>query len=141
MKNTTVFTIVLLFVISFATSNCTADHNFIPSTEEILTRNGWEVDYYFQQHDMTGEFSEYRITFRTSGTIYCRTGNEVNSGSWNLVMDPSQPEIININLNTTNPCVNKLSGSWILVNKYSSTMNFENGQPPSASIMHIRIKP
>ena len=141
MRNTKLFTIVLLFVITITASNCSADHNILPTTEESLTRNGWGVDYYFQQQDMTSEFEEYRITFRSNGTVNCRKETEMISGTWNKAVNAGQSEIISINISTSNPSINKLNGSWKLVNQSSNSMNFENFHPSLTSVLRIRVKP
>ena len=141
MKFTNVLTIATLLVISLSATHCTAGKDYVPSTEEMLIRNGWGIEYYFQQLNMTNEFSDYRITFRSNGIINCRKDNELISGSWNRVVDASQSEIIVINISTTNTVINKLNGSWTLLNLTSQYINFEDGQQPGGSLMRIRVKP
>lgn len=141
MKFTNVFTIAALLAISLSATHCTAGKDYVPSTEETLIRNGWGVEYYFQQLNVTNEFSEYRITFRSNGIINCRKENELISGSWNRVVDASQSEIIVINISTTNTVINKLNGSWTLLNLTSQYINLEDGQQPAGSLMRIRVKP
>ena len=141
MKNANVFALALLLPLLIFISNCSPDQYIKPSTEDLLTRNGWSVDYYFQQQDITGEFGSYRITFNPSGTIFCRNENEIISGSWNRIVDAGgQKEIISISINSTNPSINKLNDSWTLVSLTASTISFEDGQFPSNSVLRIRIK-
>ena len=49
-------------------------------------------------------------------------------------------EIISININSTNPSINKLNDSWTLASMTASTISFEDGQFPSSSVLRIRIK-
>ena len=132
--------IPFLFLLAISTSNCTPDNEFIPSTEETLTKNGWGVDYFFQQQDMTSEFSDYYITFRPSGAINCRIGNEVITGTWNRIVNPDQSELIDISIATSNQILNKLNGSWSLKFKTSIIITFEDYQLQSGCMMRIKIK-
>ena len=140
MKNASVFTIALALFVTAIFTNCTPDYTFAQSTEETLTRNGWSVDYYFQQQDMTNEFGSYRITFNSDGIISCRNDNEVVSGTWNRVVSSDQKEIIGININCPNQNLNMLSGSWALRGQTSSTINFEDSHP-TTSVLRIKKQP
>jgi hypothetical protein len=140
MRNTSVLPIVLLLSLSTIFSNCTPDYTFIQSTEETLTRNGWSVDYYFQQQDITNQFGNYRITFTTDGIINCRNGNDVITGDWNRVVSSDQTEIIGININCFDPDLNRLSGSWSLRSQTANTLSFEDNHV-TTSVLRIKIKP
>ena len=140
MKITIAIPFVLLLAVSLSTMNCSPDNDFTPSTEETLTRNGWGVDYYMQQQNISSEFDEYFITFRNSGTINCRKGTEVISGTWNMNVDMNQSEMIVINIATSNPSINKLNGSWSLKSTTASTMTFEENLMQSGCMMRIKIK-
>jgi hypothetical protein len=140
MKNACTPIIALLLSLSVIFSNCTPDYTFIQSTEETLTRNGWSVDYYFQQQDMTNQFGNYRITFTTNGTINCQNGNDVVTGDWNRVVSSDQIEIIGININCSDPDLNRLSGSWSLKNQTASTLSFEDNHV-TTSVLRIKIQP
>jgi hypothetical protein len=140
MKNACAPIIALLLSLAVIFSNCTPDYTFIQSTEETLTRNGWSVDYYFQQQDMTNQFGNYRITFTTNGTINCQNGTDVITGDWNRVVSSDQTEIIGININCSDPDLNRLSGSWSLRSQTASTLSFEDNHV-TTSVLRIKIQP
>lgn len=140
MKRSKVFTNALLLAITAIAFNCSPAQDIKLSTEETLVRNGWSVDYYFQQQDITSEFVNYRLTFNAAGSVFLRNNNESVSGSWNRIMDVSQTEIIGMNITTSNPSLYKLNGTWELIGQTSTTMTFEESQNPGASVLRIRIK-
>ena len=137
MKSTSVFTIAFILAVCSIFSNCSPDYTFVQSTEETLTRNGWSVDYYYQQQDMTTEFGSYRITFNSDGQMNIREGSNVFSGTWNRVVSSVQTEIIGIDISCSNQNLNMLSGSWVLKTQTSSTISFEDNHP---NISFLRIK-
>lgn len=140
MKRSKVFTTALLLSITAISFNCSPDQDLKLSTKETLVRNGWAVDYYYQQQDITSEFGNYRLIFNTAGTIFLRKNNESVSGNWNRTTDVNQKEIVGININTSNPSLNKLNDSWELISQTSTTMTFGNSQDPVASVLRIRIQ-
>lgn len=133
-----VFSLALLLSLSVIFSHCTPEYTYIQSTEETLTRNGWSVDFFYQQQDMTNEFDNYRITFSTNGNVNCNNGSEVITGDWNRVVSADQTEIIGININCPNPSLNKLNGSWSVKNQTTSTFSFEDSHPSTTTILRIK---
>lgn len=140
MKITTAISFLLILAFSITTTNCAPDNDFTISTEETLTRNGWGVDYYMQQQNISSEFEEYYITFRNTGTLNCRKGTELISGTWNRNVDINRSETIVINIVTSNTSINKLNGSWSLKSNNAGSITFDDNQMQPGCTMRINIK-
>jgi hypothetical protein len=126
MKNAKLLFASLSFSIMIFFSNCTPDHNFVSSTEEILTQSNWSVDYYFTTQDLTSEYGGYRLLFGTAGTITAQKENALIQGTWDKVVDVNTNEIVTINFNTSDVNLSKLNQGWKLIGQTSSTLQFED---------------
>ena len=137
MKNPRLVIASLSLLLFF--SHCTPDQTLISSTEEILTRSSWTVDYYFETQDMTSQYENYRLLFSNTGTVTVQIGNEINSGTWNKTIDTDNNEMITLDFNTADINLSKLNQEWKLINRTSSTIEFEDASQLITTIL-FRIK-
>src|SRR6266540_409827 len=100
MKNAKPFiatSLLLLVLFGLISSHCTPETGgLVPSTEEVLVRNVWSVDYYYHDQDMTSNFSSSRLLFSTTGVVGYQKNNETIAGTWSKTMDASNIELITL---------------------------------------------
>ncbi|TMI91851.1 MAG: hypothetical protein E6H06_15530 [Bacteroidetes bacterium] len=114
-----------LLSICLTLTRCTPDTTGIkPSTEDVLIRNTWAIDYYYHNQDMTNSFGSSKILFSNSGAVgYLKDGLTV-AGTWNNSVDASNNELITLQFNTTDANIIQLNKSWRLTDRTSSSLQF-----------------
>jgi hypothetical protein len=125
MKRPNVFLTAFLLSLSIVLSRCTPDAASMPSTEEILVRNSWSVDYYFQSQDMTSEFGNSILLFSNTGVVGYQKNGETVAGTWNKTVDASNNEVITIHFNTSDPSISRLNESWQVADRSFNTLQLE----------------
>ena len=139
MKNVKVYLTALLLSISFLFSNCSKNSNAVVPTEEVLISHLWSIDYYYQNQDMTSQFSPYSLIFSSTGAVAGQKGNEYFSGTWTLSVDGNQHEIVSIHFSPSEPNLDLLNLDWTLMDKASTTLQFEESN--TATSLRIKILP
>jgi len=129
---------ILLFSLFLIFTGCKADtEDLFSSTEEVLVKNIWTVEYYFNNQDMTGEFSSSRLLFSSTGAVGYQKNGETTSGKWSRTFDAANNELIDLQFNTSNVDVNRLNESWKLISRSRSSLEFEGN---SGADIILRIK-
>jgi hypothetical protein len=141
MKNSKVFFTAFVLFLSLAFTRCTPDTTgLVPSTEEILIRNAWAVDYYFHNQDMTSDFGSSRILFSSTGTVGYQRNGETIPGTWVKTIDASNNELITLHFNTADANVNRLNESWKLTDKGISSLQFEENNGTTNILFRIKTQ-
>jgi hypothetical protein len=116
----------ILLILSFAFAGCRADKTeFVSPTGEVLVRNAWTVDYYYNTQDMTDEFSSSRLLFSSTGAVGYQKNGETIAGKWSIKIDAANNELIDLQFNTSSANVNMLNESWKLVSRSANSLQFE----------------
>jgi hypothetical protein len=135
MKATNLAAIVLLSLVFFI--NCTPDSSVAPTTEDLLVKNSWSVDYYFHGQDMTSEFNPSTILFSTTGTAVYQKDGETIAGTWNKTANLSGEELITLNFNTSDAIISRLNDSWRVVDHSSNYFQFDES---NGVLFRIRVQ-
>jgi hypothetical protein len=126
MKNAKVSFVAFLVSVCFASTRCTPDTTgVIPSTEAVLIRNIWSVDYFFYNQDMTNDFGSSRILFSSTGAVGYQRNGETIPGTWSKTLDASNNEILSIHFNTTDANIVKLNESWKVTSRSTNSLQLE----------------
>ena len=116
-----------LFSLCLVFSRCSSDKtDFISSTEEVLVKNVWTVDYYYNSQDMTGEFSSSRLLFSNTGVVGYQINGETIAGKWSRKIDAANNELIDLQFNTSNGNVGMLNETWKLMSRSPNLLQFED---------------
>jgi len=116
----------LLFLLSLAFIGCSSDKaGLISPTGEVLIKNIWTVDYYFNNQDMTGEFSRSRLLFSSTGAVGYQKNGETTPGTWSIKIDSANNELVILQFNTINPDISRLNESWKLTDRSANSLQFE----------------
>jgi hypothetical protein len=132
MKSTKLLFSSFLFVIVLSFSNCTKDQDIPSTTQDALIRSNWNVDYYFNNQDLTNNYGGYQILFSSTGLLVAQKSNTTVTGSWTNAM-AGNSEQVSINFNTSDVNLIQLNRQWKVVNKTSNTIEFvktDNTTPP-----------
>ena len=116
------------FLLSFSLIfiRCNPDRSeLFSSTEEVLVRNTWTVDYYYNAQDLTDEFSSSRLLFSSTGTVGYQKNGETIAGKWSRTIDAANNELIDLQFTTTNANIIKLNESWKLISRSGNSLQFE----------------
>ncbi|MBS1919597.1 MAG: hypothetical protein JST17_05055 [Bacteroidetes bacterium] len=139
MKTAKYFAIALLTLSSILLSYCTPNQTLVSSTDEMLTRSNWGVDYFYDTQDMTSEYGGYRILFSSTGAAAAQIQHETITGTWNISYDVNSNEFLSINFNTSNPNISKFNQQWKLTGKTTTTLQFEEAAHTGiASLLRIK---
>jgi hypothetical protein len=128
--------LLLSFCLAFA--RCSSDKSeFVSSTEALLVRNAWTVDYYYNTQDMTGEFSSGKLLFSSTGAVGYQKNGETIAGKWSRKIDAANNELIDLQFNTTNANVGMLNETWKLMSTSRNLLQFEDN---TSTDIHFRIR-
>jgi hypothetical protein len=127
MKNVRVFSSAFaLLAVSLIFSRCSKDTaGPVSSTEQILITNIWSVDYYFHNQDMTSSYNSSKLLFSSTGAVGYQKDGETIAGKWSRTVDASNNELITLQFNTTDASIEGLNKSWELIDRSSSSLQFE----------------
>ena len=114
MKSLKVYAASLLFI-SFSFTSCSPDHDFVSSTDEIITRGSWDVEF-FVNDNKTAEFKNYNLEFSGNGKLSANNGTTIVEGKWTLIKDVDRTDLLTINLNEQGNVV-ELSNVWAVAEK------------------------
>ena len=116
----------LLLSLSLIFIRCSSDKDqFFSSTEEVLVRNAWTVDYYYNTQDMTDEFTSSRLLFSSTGAVGFQKNGETIAGKWSRTIDAANNELIDLQFTTANADIIRLNESWKLISRSANTLEFE----------------
>ena len=127
-----------LLLLGFLFTRCSPDKTvFSSSTEEVLVRSAWTVDYYYNTQDMTDEFSSGRLLFSSTGAVGYQKNGEIIAGKWSRKIDAANNELIDLQFNTSNANVGMLNETWKLISHSSNLLLFEGN---GSTDVRFRIK-
>jgi hypothetical protein len=117
---------VLLFSLCLLFTRCSQDKTELFSpTEEVLVKNIWTVDYYYNTQDMTDEYSSSRLLFSSTGAVGFQKNGETTPGKWSIKIDAANNELIDLQFNTSNADIGRLNESWKLIGRSANSLQFE----------------
>ena len=122
MKSLKISSALLLFI-SFLFSNCSPDHDFLSSTNEIITRGSWDVEF-FANDNKTAEFGNFSFQFNGNGKLSGSNGIKTVEGSWNVIRDVDRTDILTITMNDRDN-ISELSNSWSVKTKTTNAFILE----------------
>jgi hypothetical protein len=137
MKSTSLFAAILL-VTSFLFTRCSPDYEYISSTDEIITRGNWSVDYFYSNQDNTAQYVSYQLEFGVSGAMRCVHGQEYCTGNWKVNKDINGKDVLEINLPATLNNVRELNDCWDVISSNSNSVNLR--AKDDQSMLHLKKK-
>lgn len=141
MKNPVVFFTAFALSLCIILAGCSRDTADIrSSTEDVLVRNIWAVDYYYHNQDMTNDFGSSRILFSSTGAVGYQKDGETVPGTWTKTMDALNNELITLHFNTTDPNVTRLNESWKLTSRSVSSLQFEESDGVTNILFRIKTQ-
>lgn len=75
-----------------------------------LTTGTWHISYYFDDQDLTNQFSGYTFTFLSNGTVTGVSGSTTINGTWSTYIDSSN--IRKLVLNFSGNTLQNLNEDW-----------------------------
>ena len=121
MKSAKVFAATLLFI-SFLFTNCSPDHDYLFTTNEIITRGNWNVEF-FLDDNKTAVFNNYSFQFNGDGKLFGTDGVKSVEGNWNVIRDVDRTDLLTINMNEQGN-VSELSNRWSVKAKTTEAFTF-----------------
>lgn len=131
MKSNKLLFLSILLLITFSFSNCTKDNNTASTTSDALIRSNWNVNYYFNNQDLTSNYNGYQILFSNTGLLVAQKNNQTITGNWSNTVDGNNNEQINLNFSTSDANLIELNRQWTVTSKTSSTIEFESSENSS----------
>ena len=130
-----------LFSLCLVFARCTPDTTGLtPSTEDVLIRNSWAVDYYYHNQDMTNSFESSKILFSSTGAVgYVKNGVTVG-GTWSKSVDASNNEMISLQFNTSDANITQLNKSWKLTDRTASSLQFLETDGTTNILLRIKTQ-
>ena len=140
MKNLNVFLTALLLSVSFIFTNCDKNNVDLQSTEEVLIRHSWSVDYFFKAQDMTGDFANSNILFSSTGAVGYQKNGVTTAGTWSRTVDGSNAEFVSMQFNTSDPNITKLNKTWKLTDRQDNSFQFEGNDGVDYTLFRIKTQ-
>ncbi|MBS1620355.1 MAG: hypothetical protein JST10_13985 [Bacteroidetes bacterium] len=138
-KSLLTFSIILSSLFFFCRCTPTPNQEFISSTDEMLTRSNWSIDYFYDSQNVTLDFGGFKLLFSGTGAAIAQKNNESIQGNWNISKDRDNHEIMAINFTTSDITISKFNNQWKLTGKTNSVLEFEESSHSSNTVL-LRIK-
>ena len=138
MKNLRVFLTASIFFLGFVLSNCNRNPDSVFSTQDLLIRSSWSVDYFFDAQDVTGNYTNGKILFSNTGAVGYQKDGVTTPGNWAITKDLSGNEMMSVHFETTDPYISKLNQTWNLTDHSSNSFQF--GANDGLNDLTLRIK-
>ena len=122
MKSAKPLAVILLFI-SFLFTNCSPDHEYLFTTNEIITRGSWGVEF-FANADKTATYGNYTFQFNGNGTLQGTDGTHNTTGTWNVIRDADRADVLTITMSEQNN-VGELSNIWDVKAKSTQAFKFQ----------------
>jgi hypothetical protein len=114
---------VLALLFSFCFTSCSPDHDLLSSTNEIITRGTWDVEF-FANDSKTAEVGNYNLVFKGNGELSATNGTKTVDGKWSVIRDVDRTDIVTISLNEQDN-VGELSNVWAVKAKSLNAFKFQ----------------
>ena len=139
MKNLKTALAGLTFCAALFFTGCSPDYDNVSTTEEVLTRNAWQIDHFSRSsQNLTSEFSNNTLYFSDNGTLICRNGSNQCNGKWSY-SSANTGETIFIQLINADARMQQLNQSWQLAARNLSNMQLQQADANGNSELRIRI--
>ena len=119
MKSAKIFAGILLFL-SFSFTNCSSDHDYLYTTNEIITRGEWGVEF-FADPDKTAQYSNYAFQFNGNGVVQSTDGSSTVQGNWNVIRDVDGSDVLTITMKD----IQDISSSWNVKQKSTTALQLK----------------
>lgn len=128
MKTRKLFAFLLIVCTSQFFMHCTPSRQeYLSSTKEIISTGKWSINYFYSGQNQTSTFSNYRFTFQNNGIVICNTDSTVVNGSWSMIHDLNNNDVLVININCQQSSLMQLNASWNVTDKTTSEIGMKNG--------------
>src|SRR5215212_7144019 len=114
MKSVKNLAAILLFI-SFSFTNCSQDHDYLFTTNEIITRGNWGIEFFANQ-DKTVEYGNYVFQFSGNGTLQGSDGSNNTQGNWSVIRDINGNDLLTITMKEQNS-MGELTNIWSVQQK------------------------
>jgi len=139
MKNVKVLAFALLTLFLF--TRCKQDTTgFTSATEQTLVKNAWTVDYYFNNQDMTGDFTSSKLLFSSTGNVGFEKNGQLIAGTWKRTVDVSNNELISLQFSNNDVTLEQLNRSWKLVSRTSTSLQFEETNGATQILFRLKTQ-
>jgi hypothetical protein len=139
MKNPKTALAGFAFCTALFFTSCSPDYDNVSTTEEVLTRNAWQIDHFSRSsQNLTSEFSNNTLYFSNNGTLTCRNGSVLCTGTWSY-SSANTGETIYIQLMNADARMQQLNQSWQLAARNLSNMQLQQVDANGNSELRIRI--
>ena len=122
MKSKNSFAVILLFL-SFLFTNCSQDREYLFTTNEIITRGNWGVEFFADQVK-TVEYENYSFQFSGNGTLQGTDGTNSVKGTWNVIRDVDYSDVLTITMNDQNN-IAELGNTWKVKQKSTNALSLQ----------------
>jgi hypothetical protein len=143
MKNLQTAMAVLFLGVTAIFTSCSPDYDYVSTTttQELLTRNAWEVDHYSRSaQNVTGEYTNNTFYFSSNGTVACRKENVQCNGTWSISTNSNNAEVITILMNSTETRMTQLNQSWELTGRSLSNIQLQQQDLTGINQLLIKVK-
>jgi hypothetical protein len=127
MKSAKSFAVILLFL-SILFTNCSQDRDYLFTTNEIITRGNWVVEF-FDNQVKTIEYENYSFQFSGNGTLQGTNGPNTVKGSWSVIHDVDYSDVLTITMNDQNT-IAELGNSWRVKQKSVNALSLQGQGNP-----------
>jgi hypothetical protein len=141
MKSVKVSCAFVALLVSLLFSRCTKDtSDTVSSTEQVLIRTPWSIDYYFDVQDMTGTYTHSILLFSSTGAVGYQKSGKTIAGKWSRKVDASNNELIDLQFNTTDADVMQLNRTWKLTDHTASSFDFEETDGSKTVLFRLKVQ-
>lgn len=106
------------------------------STSQQLTSGNWRVSLFTDSgNDETSDFTGYRFTFRTDGTLAAEKSGSAQEGSWEVNSNSTRLLIDLGPKNDTNKPLGELTDDWVILSRSATEIRLTDDNAASAEFL------
>lgn len=129
MKTRKHFAFFLSVCVCIFLSSCTPSRQeYLSSTKEIISTGKWTIQYFYSGQNQTSSFSNYQFSFQNNGIVICNMDSTTISGSWSIVHDLNNNDVLQMNINSQQSTLMQLNSSWNVTDKTMSEIGMKDAQ-------------
>ena len=85
------------------------------------------MNYFYSGQNQTSSFSNYKFSFQNNGVVICNLDSTIVNGSWSIMHDLNNNDVLVININSQQTTLMQLNASWNVTDKSINEVGMKDG--------------
>jgi len=140
MKTISIFSVVIVLLLTSTMFSCSDDDNISPDNSSSVIKEGtWKITNFNEKgQDHTNYFSGYSFDFQNGGVVKATSGASEISGTWGIRKDSGKTKL---DLDFGNiPKFEELNEDWEIISQSSTKMDLKDVSGGDGGISYLTFE-